>query len=130
MYRLARQYWQRGQMPNALLPDYKKSGGKGRKRVAKDKKLGRPRKHQPGVGAIIDQETERLFRIAIDKFILNDKEHSFPYAHRRLESMYRTYFPDVPEEDLPSIWQLRHFYKREYLQPETFTKTSVRKGFQ
>lgn len=129
VYRLARQYWQRGQIPNALLPGYKNSGGKGKKRVAKGKKLGRPRKHQPGVGAIIDQETERLFRIAIDKFILNDKEHSFPYAHRRLESMYRTYFPEVPEEDFPSIWQLRHFYQREYLQPETLRKRASAKDF-
>ncbi|EPN3068339.1 hypothetical protein ACTWWB_004200 [Vibrio fluvialis] len=29
LYRLIRQYWQRGQIVNALLPDYKNSGGKG-----------------------------------------------------------------------------------------------------
>lgn len=40
LYRLARRYWQRGQTPNALLPDYKNSGGKGKRRVAKDKSLG------------------------------------------------------------------------------------------
>ncbi|MCB2301381.1 transposase, partial [Acinetobacter baumannii] len=43
IYRLARRYWQRGQTPNALLPDYRNSGAKGQKRIAKDKKLGRPR---------------------------------------------------------------------------------------
>ena len=31
LYRLARRYWQRGQTPNALLPDYKNSGAKGKK---------------------------------------------------------------------------------------------------
>lgn len=122
LYRLARRYWQRGQTPNALLPDYKNSGGKGKRRIAKDKKLGRPRKYTPGVGAKVDKFVERLFRIAIDRYLLKDKGHSFPYAHRRFHSMYLNYFPDTPEEELPSNWQMMHFYKREYLQAETLRK--------
>jgi len=47
LYRLARRYWQRGQTANALLPDYRNSGAKGKKRIAKDKKLGRPRVYMP-----------------------------------------------------------------------------------
>ncbi|WP_270825738.1 hypothetical protein [Aeromonas sp. QDB68] len=43
LYRLIRRYWQRGQTPNALLPDYKNSGAQGKKRVSKGGKLGRPR---------------------------------------------------------------------------------------
>jgi transposase InsO family protein len=122
LYRLARRYWQRGQTPNALLPDYKNSGGKGKRRIAKDKKLGRPRIYTPGVGAKVDEFVERLFRIAIDRYLLKDKGHSFPYAHRRFHSMYLNYFPDTPEEELPSNWQMMHFYKREYLQAETLKK--------
>lgn len=122
LYRLARRYWQRGQMPNALLPDYKNSGGKGKRRIAKDKKLGRPRKFRPGTGAKIDEFTERLFRIVIERYLLKDKEHSFPYAHRRFETMYKNYFPDVAEEELPSNWQMMHFYKREYSQSEKIQK--------
>lgn len=122
LYRLARRYWQRGQTANALLPDYKNSGGKGKKRIAKDKKLGRPRKYTPGVGALIDESIERLFRIAIDRYLLKDKEHSFPYAHRRFVTLYRNYFPDTPEEELPSNWQMMHFYKREYGQVEVLKK--------
>ncbi|MBY8031501.1 DDE-type integrase/transposase/recombinase [Vibrio fluvialis] len=122
LYRLARRYWQRGQSPNALLPDYKNSGGKGKRRIATDKKLGRPRKYQPGVGAKIDAFTERLFRMAIDRYLLKDKGHSFPYAHRRFHSMYLNYFPDTPQEELPSNWQMMHFYKREYLQTQALEK--------
>lgn len=122
LYRLARRYWQRGQTHNALLPDYKLSGGKGKRRRAKNKKLGRPRKYTPGVGAKVDEFTERLFRIAIDRYLLKDKGHSFPYAHRRFLSIYLTYFPDTPEEELPSNWQMMHFYKREYLQSEMLRK--------
>ncbi|MCA0952144.1 Mu transposase C-terminal domain-containing protein [Shewanella chilikensis] len=122
LYRLARRYWQRGQTPNALLPDYKNSGGKGKRRIAKDKKLGRPRKYEPGTGAKIDEFIERLFRMAIDRYLLKDKGHSFPYAHRRFETLYLNYFPDTPQEELPSNWQMMHFYKREYSQPETLRK--------
>ena len=122
VYRLARQYWQLGQTPNALLPKYRNSGGKGKRRTAKNKKLGRPRVYQPGTGAIIDEATERLFRIAIDKYILSDKGHDFPYAHRRLETLYRAYFPETAEEDLPSLVQLKYFYKREYPQTEALEK--------
>lgn len=114
LYRLARRYWQRGQTLNAFLPDYKNSGAKGKKRQAKDKKLGRPRVNKEGTGALIDEFTERLFRIAIDDYLVNEEQHSFPYAYRRFQEMYKNYFPDIEEAELPSNWQMMHFYKREY----------------
>jgi len=109
-YRLLRRYWQRGQMPNALLPDYVNSGGKGKKRSA-DKKLGRPRKLMPGIGAVIDAHIEKLFRIAIDRYLLTDKKHSFPYAHRKFKSLYETYYPETPESEIPTNWQMLHFFQ-------------------
>ncbi len=122
LYRLARRYWQRGQTKNALLPDYKNSGAKGKKRTATNKKLGRPRTYMPGTGAIIDSFIERLFRIAIDKYLLTDKGYSFPYAHRRFKSLYENHFPNTPEEEIPTNWQMMHFYKREYQQVEKLQK--------
>jgi len=122
-YRLLRRYWQRGQMPNALLPDYVNSGGKGKKRSA-DKKLGRPRKLMPGIGAVIDAHIEKLFRIAIDRYLLTDKKHSFPYAHRKFKSLYETYYPETPESEIPTNWQMLHFFKREYSQVEKIQKRS------
>lgn len=113
-YALLRRYWQRGQTPNALLPDYKNSGAKGKKRKATNKKLGRPRKYTPGVGAIVDQQVERLFRIAIDRYLLKDKKVPFSYAHRRFMKLYKNHFPDIPESEIPSKWQMLHFYKQEY----------------
>ncbi len=125
LYRLARRYWQRGQTPNALLPDYKNSGAPGKRRLAKDKKLGRPRKYAPGVGALIDESVERLFRIAIDKYVLVDTGFSFLYAHRRFKSLYETYYPDVGEQEMPSRWQMKHFYEREYGQLEQVRKRTT-----
>ncbi|NOU51290.1 transposase [Pseudoalteromonas sp. JBTF-M23] len=116
IYRFARRYWQRGQIPNALLPDYKNSGAKGQKRRATTTKLGRPRKYMPGTGALIDDFAEKLFRIAIERHILTDKGKTFRYAHNRLKDIYSQYFPELPEEELPTHWQMEHFYKREYRQ--------------
>ncbi|CAA9360124.1 MAG: Transposon Tn7 transposition protein tnsB [uncultured Gemmatimonadetes bacterium] len=44
IYRWLRLYWRRGQTPNALLPGYERSGGRGKIRVPGEKKRGRPRK--------------------------------------------------------------------------------------
>lgn len=114
LYKLLRRYWQRGQTPNALLPHYKNSGGKGKKRKANGKKLGRPRTVSPGIGALIDEETERLFRIAIDKHFLTDKGNDLPYVYRRFVTLFKNYFPDAEDSELPTKWQLQHFYNREY----------------
>ncbi|MBC16723.1 MAG: transposase [Desulfovibrio sp.] len=126
LYTLIRRYWQQGQTPNALLPNYKNSGGRGKKRKATAKKLGRPRKYTPGVGAFVDDEVERLFRTTIDKYWLKDTEISFSYLHRRFKDRYEAYYPDVPEEDIPSRWQMLHFYKREYAQPDSLEKRTNR----
>lgn len=114
IYRLARRYWQRGQTPNALIPSYKNSGAKGGKRVATDKKLGRPRKYAEGIGALIDKNIERLFRININKYMLTKDKNSLSYAHRKFSTMYHSLFPDVPDSEIPTIWQFKYFYEREF----------------
>ncbi|GLX86075.1 hypothetical protein tloyanaT_23280 [Thalassotalea loyana] len=124
LYKKVRQYWQRGQTPNALLPDYRNSGGKGKKRVAKGKKLGRPRVHKPGIGAIVDELTEKLFRIVIDKYLLKEAEFSVAFAHRRLKLLYDEYFPGTPESEKPTKRQLGYFFEREYSHAEKLIATN------
>ena len=114
LYRLLRRYWQRGQTPNTLLPSYKNSGAKGKKRTAQNKKLGRPRVHKEGSGAIISIETERLFSRIISKYLLNDEQHTILYAYRQFKTVYRSLNPDIHEEDFPSIWQFKYFYNKEF----------------
>ncbi len=116
--RLIRRYWQRGQTPNALLPDYENSGAKGKKRLSKGGKLGRPRQTGSGVGAVIDEQIERLFRRAIEKHYLIKNGKSFIETHNRFKGMYHNYYPDVAESEIPSIWQMKHFFKRDYSQVE------------
>lgn len=118
VYAYLRQYWQRGCMPNALLPDYKNSGGPGKKRTVSGKKLGRPRSIMPGTGVVIDAGIECMFRIVLDRHYLTDKGHSLAYAHRRLEDMYEAAHPAADKENFPSLDQLRYFYQREYLRAD------------
>lgn len=113
LYKLIRRYWQRGQVPNALLPDYKNSGAKGQKRTATDKKLGRPRVIMEGTGALINEPTEKLFRIIIDKYIFK-KQFSIARAHRKFKGLYDNIFPGVPEPEKPTRRQLSYFFDREY----------------
>ncbi|WP_281559089.1 Mu transposase C-terminal domain-containing protein [Thalassomonas sp. RHCl1] len=122
LYKLLRRYWQRGQTANALLPDYKNSGAKGRKRQAKENKLGRPRTNLAGVGAIINEHTERLFRRVIEKYLLTDKKNNLPFAYRRFRDIYETYYPDTAKEEVPTQRQMQHFYQREYKQVEVIQK--------
>lgn len=124
LYLLLRRYWQRGQIPNALIPDYKNSGGKGKKRIAKDTKLGRPRIYSEGVGSSVDEFVEKLFRVVIDRHYLTENKNSVAYTHHRFQDMYKTYYPEVEESEMPTKWQLLYFYKREYSQIEKIQKRS------
>lgn len=126
LYFLLRRYWQRGQTPNALIRDYKNSGGKGKVRIAKNKKLGRPRLHTPGKGNAVNEAVEKLFRIAIDRYLLTEEKHSLLYAHRRFQSLYANCYPDVEESEIPTKWQMLYFFKREYSQVEKIQKRSNR----
>ena len=117
LYKLLRQYWQRGCVPNALLPDYRNSGGKGQRKES-TKKLGRPRSISPGTGFAVDAAVERMFRIVIDRHYSNDKGVSLPYVHRRFCDMFQLTRPDVASSDYPSLAQLRYFWEREYSKPE------------
>lgn len=66
IYRYLRRYWQRGQTPNALLPDYANSGGRGKTRAASEGiKRGRPRKEGAAPGVNVDAQMRAVFRVAV-----------------------------------------------------------------
>lgn len=128
-YKNLRQYWQRGAIPNALLPDYRKSGGKGQKKTSRNK-LGRPRSTSPGTGISIDPLIEKMFRIVIDRYYANDKGYSMPYAYRRFIDMFEVTNPKVSREDYPTIIQLRYFYEREYTKADRIRLRANRISYQ
>lgn len=114
IYRLLRHYWQRGMTPNALIPHYYNSGGKGIKKRVTENKLGRPRVISEGTGALIDTTVENLFKKVINQYLLNDKKFSVKYAYRKFLILYQERYPDIPESEYPSFWQFKYFYERDF----------------
>ncbi|WP_175016936.1 hypothetical protein [Massilia sp. YMA4] len=65
IYRYLRRYWQRGQTPNALLPDYGNSGARGKTRASTAGiQRGRPRKDGAPPGVNVNEAMRRIFRVA------------------------------------------------------------------
>lgn len=87
IYRYLRRYWQRGQTPNALLPDYCNSGGKGKVRQSSEGiKRGRPRKNgaDDGPGLNADEDIRRIFRVAIARYAASHDKFSRLGAYQQM----------------------------------------------
>ncbi|HGY4246763.1 TPA: transposase [Citrobacter freundii] len=128
IYKILRRYWQRGQTPNALIPDYKNSGAPGERRSATGTaKIGRAREYGKGEGTKVTPEIERLFRLTIEKHLLNQKGTKTTVAYRRFVDLFAQYFPRIPQEDYPTLRQFRYFYDREYPKAQRL-KSRVKAG--
>lgn len=87
VYRYLRRYWQRGQTPNALLPDYANSGGRGKVRQASEGvKRGRPRKDgaADSAGVNIDDDIRRVIRVAVARYAAEHARFSRQGAYRQM----------------------------------------------
>ena len=119
IYKYLRRYWQRGQIPNALLPDYRNAGAPGKPRtLAGSQKSGAKRKFGNGTGIKITPEIERLFRLIVESELLNDKKINITSAHRQFEELFIQHYPHIKQADIPTRRQFDHFYKREYELPQ------------
>lgn len=123
IYRLLRNYWQRGQTPNALLRSYN------RKTEVRniEKKLGRPRKFTDGQGAIITDEVKRLFNLVINQNLLNKTQHSVIYAYRQFQLRFKSLYPKVADEDIPTLRQFKYFYDKQYVQSDRVVQRTEKK---
>lgn len=97
IYLQLRRYWQRGQTPNALLPDYLNSGAKGKPRKAGTKKLGRPRKYGEEPGRNRVAEDEAIFRIALQRSYIKNKRFTITSTYH--EMLKEFYFSKVIDPD-------------------------------
>jgi hypothetical protein len=90
IYRYLRRYWQRGQTPNALLPDYANSGGRGKTRAASEGiKRGRPRKEGAAPGVNVDEQMRAVFRVAVARHAAT---HPAPSRRAIFDQMLRDFF--------------------------------------
>ena len=113
LYRLLRNFWQRGQIPNALLPVHTNKRKDGGERQVK-KKLGRPRIHSDGKGIIITDEIARLFNLVINRYLLNQNKHTIGYTYRKFQSIYRSKHPQINDTEIPTIWQFKYHYDTNF----------------
>ncbi|CAD7560011.1 Mu transposase C-terminal domain-containing protein [Aeromonas hydrophila] len=114
VYRLLKRYWQRGMCKNALLPDYVKSGAKGKARKPSGQKLGRPRIVRNGTGSNVTEDIARIFRQVIEGRLLKESHPVVTDAYASAVNLIRARFPAMTVEDLPTPEQFRYFFKREY----------------
>jgi len=87
IYRYLRRYWQRGQTPNALLPDYGNSGARGKVRQSSaGVKRGRPRKNgaDDGPGLNADEDIRRIFRVATARYAAANAKFSRLGAYQQM----------------------------------------------
>lgn len=125
IYKYLKRYWQRGKTKNTLLPDYENSGGIGKEKSVSDKKRGRPRKNPNvnGIGINIDEATMKIFRIAINRYYLTERENTLTVAYTL---MLKDFFTEeytyqkgvktpilIPEEQRPTFEQFKYWYGKE-----------------
>ncbi|QMV15516.1 transposase [Vibrio spartinae] len=121
LYRLLRRYWQRGQIKNALLPDYKNSGAGGKRRNFTTSKAGRRRIYGIGCGEPVTESVRKQFRIICDKYLMNDKGFSIRYSYIKFTKAYKLKHPEAEEYEIPTLRQFQYFYKTEYTKATQLT---------
>ena len=120
LYRYLQKYWKRGKTPNAFLQDYRNCG-KGKK-TQKDHKLGRPVVHEGGFGKILTDEDIKYFEEAIGKYYLNRSGASLAETYSKMlgdhysflieDSAGKKRYQLLPEDQIPSVTQLRYWYRK------------------
>ncbi|MFK9095166.1 Mu transposase C-terminal domain-containing protein [Bacillus salipaludis] len=131
-------YWSRGKTIDALLPDYKNSGGKGRERKVGSIKRGRPPKY--GIEGInVDESTKKIFRLALEKYYLTSKQNRLTDAYKfMLKDFYaeninyemgveRVILKD--KNTIPTLTQFKYWYQKEYNAPEVLKARKGEKRF-
>lgn len=136
-YKYMVQYWQRGKVKSALLPNYTNSGGRGKEKTYKDQKNGRRRKFETiiGKGVIVTDEIKRTFEVGVKRFYHTVKKNSLATTY---DLILKTFFvadyrydngvkkPILLDQDqIPSFRQFRYWYEKTYQSEE---KIRNRKG--
>ena len=127
IYRYLRKYWQQGQRANALLPQYRKSGGKGKTRKISEVKRGRPRKYSKIDGINVSEDMRKTFSVAVARYYLSEKKFTMKSCyHKMLEeffckkaidpySAYISVSPNEGEDDshFPTFAQFQYWVEKD-----------------
>lgn len=120
-------FWQMGMTKNSLLPQYHKSGGKGQKRIAGEKKRGRPRNtvflpnDESIVGINMNDETCRIMKKVIDSHYRKKQKPTLKESYNyMLQEFYSSSYTTggkvvrviYNQNSIPSYLQFYHFHKK------------------
>ncbi|GER68380.1 hypothetical protein BpJC4_28510 [Weizmannia acidilactici] len=123
--KLLSRYWQRGMNKNAMLPDYSKSGGKGKIKTLSNEKVGRPRRvtidgeYRSGIN--ITDEVKVQFEHAINKYYRKSNNYTLrDVYHFVLRDFYSDRFKVNGEyqyriwdaDRIPSYDQFYYWFKK------------------
>jgi hypothetical protein len=111
IYRYLRRFWERGQHPDTLLPDYKNSGAPGKTRgCSADVKRGRPRKVGSPPGLNADDGIRRTFRAAVARYSATHAQFSRRGAYRQ---MIEDFFDPRQADRLPTFGQFNYWIEKD-----------------
>lgn len=142
VYKYLRRYWQRGKVRNALLPDYEYSGGRGKEKTVGSAKRGRPRKHKEliGDGINVDEDTKKIFRVAIRNYYNTSLENPLKVAH---DFMVKDFYTEdyrfengirkaiiIDPYQIPTMMQFKYWYEKENDIKKKITKRKGVKKYQ
>lgn len=136
--RLFSRYWQKGMNKNSLLPDYFKSGAKGKERNLSKIKVGR-RRHPTYYGEVVEginitHDVKKHFEFTINKYYRNKKKISLKETYTL---MLRDFYSDIYIENgekvyavwdkckIPTYRQFTYWYsKTENIQKDIYLRES------
>ena len=136
LYRHLGRYWQRGKTPDAFLPGYSASGGRGKHRVGRaDARDDNPSEF----GKTLTPADLVNFEAAIRKYYLSRKEPDLPAVYNKLLGDSYTVFEKdenghetahlLPKGEIPSIRQFRYWYSKSRNLKEEVEKRKGETGF-
>lgn len=111
IYRYLRRFWERGQHPDTLLPDYQNSGAPGKTRGSSaGVKRGRPRKAGSPPGLNADDGIRRTFQAAVARYSAKHAQFSRRGAYRQ---MIEEFFDPHEADRLPTFGQFSYWIGKD-----------------
>lgn len=137
LYRHLGRYWQRGKTPDAFLPGYSASGGRGKYRVGR----ADARDENPSeFGKTLTPADLVNFEAAVRKYYLTRKEPDLASVYNKLlGDSYTVLEKDkdgnetarlLPKGEIPSIRQFRYWYSKTRDLKEEVEKRKGKTGFE
>jgi putative transposase len=133
IYGYLRRYWQCGQTPNALLPEFYARGGRGKNKADSGRKRGSPNSSGLASGVNVNDHIRECFRKGIRQFYETGEGHTLREAYQRTLERYFNRGHEwregvlvpilLPVEELPTLRQFSYWYHKE----RDLTRTLVKR---